>query len=399
LRFGAALAMGCALTLGVLWGDAGYANAWRTAAQRLPPASRGFSVGHWGFQWYAGQRGYAPLSPREALRAGDLVVQGRGVHAQTHALAHQALLLDRGVIRVPSPALRVMDLTVGAGFYSDAWGLLPFAVRPGAFEEVSVREVPRWLPALLDEPVEGAVTLDFGTREASFVFLDGWSSPESFEDGSARRTFVWAEGAQSALRLPLPRGVSGVALVAAPDESAGGLLRVAIGAGAEARFELRPGWSRYVAPVEGEVEGGMTTVVLEPAGHRRPGLFGRERRPLSVAVDSLAFSSGDGDGDRSMRGAWPVRTEDDRPGLLVAGASRRLPAGPGQVAGRLVVLGGQADIAAGGFTWSSRGRADCSSDPGCAFALQVPPDGSPAVLRADAAVITELTERSAGLQR
>jgi hypothetical protein len=400
LRFGASLGIGCGLTLAVLWGDAGHANAWRTAAERLPPASRGFSIGHWGFQWYAAQRGYAPLAPREVLRAGDLVAQPRGVHAQTHSLAHQALLSDRGRIRVPSPAVRVMDRTVGAGFYSDAWGLLPFAVRPGAFEEVSLREVPGWLAGLMDEPLEGAVSLDFGTREASFVCLDGWSSPESFQDGSVRRTFVWAEGAQSAIRLQLPRGVREVTLVVSPDESAQGLLRVAIGEGAEARFELRPGWGRYVAPVEGEVETGMTTVVLEPSGHRRPGLFGRERRPLSVAIDSLEFSSDEGVDDRSMRGVWPVRTQGDRPGLLVAGATRSLAAGPVKVAGRLVVLGGEADITVGGFAWSSRGRADCASEPGCAFELQVPQEGVPAVLRADAAVVTELAERpDAGVQR
>jgi hypothetical protein len=259
--------------------------------------------------------------------------------------------------------------------------------------------VPGWSVGLLDEPVDGAVSLDFGTREASFVCLDGWSAAESFLDGPTRRTFVWAEGAQSAIRLPLPRGVSRVALVASPDESARGLLRVAIGDGAEARFELRPGWGRYVAPIQGDAGGGTATIVLEPAGHRRPGPFDRERRPLSVAIDSLAFASDDGADDAPMRGVWPVRTEGDRPGLLVAGASRRLAVGPARIAGRLLVLGGEAGIAAGGFAWSSRGRADCSSDPGCAFELQVPHD-APAVLRADAAVITELTERrDAGLQR
>lgn len=388
-RFGVALAVGCVLTLAVLWGDAGYANAWRSAARQLPQKGRGFSVGHWGFQWYAEKQGYPPLMPREILRAGDLVAEARGVDAQPLSLAHAALLVDHAMLRIHSPAVRVMDRSVGAGFYSDAWGLLPFALKPGAFEEVRVREVAPWILGLLDEPLDCSVSLDLGSREASFVGLDGWSAGESFAEGSTRRTFAWAEGAASALRLVLPRGLRRVGLMAAPDESALGPLRIAIGSRAAALVDLQPGWNRYVAAVEGEVDGGLTTVVLEPGGYRRPGLSDRERRPLSVAVDWLTFSIDDAGDDDTMRGVWPVRTPGDRPGLLVAGATRRLAAGPARISGRLIVLSGEAAISAVGLAWSSRGRSECGSEPGCAFDLLVGPDAGPAILRADAAVLTE----------
>jgi hypothetical protein len=389
-RFGIALGAASLLTLAVLWGDAGYANSWRTAARQLPPTNRGFSLGHWGFQWYAERQGYAPLKPRETLRAGDLVAEARGVHAQTHSLAHAALLVDRGSLRIPSPLVRVMDRTVGAGFYSDAWGLLPFTLKPGAFEEVRVRETAPWMLELVADPPEGAVSLDFGTREASYACLDGWSAPESFLDGgSTRRTFVWAEGPDSALRLALPAGVRRVVLVASPDAAAQGTLRIAIGGRVSARVVLRPGWNRYEAAVEGEFEGGLTTVVLEPAGHRRPGWFDRERRPLSVAIDWLAFSIDEHAEDGAMHGVWPVRTPGDRPGVLVAGATRRLASGPAGLAGRLLVLGGEATISGDGVEWSTRGRADCTVEPGCAFELRAASGPGSAVLSADAAVITE----------
>jgi hypothetical protein len=176
-----------------------------------------------------------------------------------------------------------------------------------------------------------------------------------------------------------------VVLVAAPDAGARGPLRISHGGRAAAVVDLRPGWNRYVAPVAGDVEGGLTTIVLEPAGHRRPGLFDRERRPLSVAVDRLAFSAGEaGDAD-SPRGVWPIRTRDGRPGLFVAGASRTVAVGSEGDAHRLIVLSGEASLSRGGVVWSSQGRSECSSEPGCTFELA---GAGPSVLRADAAVLT-----------
>lgn len=385
-RFRLALGAASVLTLTVLWADAGYANAWREAALRLPAARRGFLVGHWGFQHYGEMRGYRPLEPRQELRSGDVVAEARGIHGQPFSPAHAALLSAAERVRVPSPAVRVMDRAVGAGLYSDAWGPLPFAVRPRAFEEVAVRRVVPWIQPLLEEPLAGGVVLDMGAPETSHVCLDGWSGIESFVEGSTRRTFIWAEGSESALRLLLPPGVRQLRLVASPDAAAVGSLSVTIGSNASALVELQPGWHGYAVPVIGNVEGGVTTVVLRAVGYRRSGPFDHERRALSVAVDSIGFGEAD---PAVSRGVWPVRASADEPGLLVARASRRLSAQPaGRLRGRLRVLAGSADISAGALLWSTRGIADCDSAGGCAFEVSLPAAAEPAVLRADAAILT-----------
>jgi hypothetical protein len=69
----------------------------------------------------------------------------------------------------------------------------------------------------------------------------------------------------------------------------------------------------------------------------------------------------------------------------VAGASRSLAAGSVDDANRLIVLSGEASLSRGGVVWSSRGRSQCGSEPGCAFELA---GAGPTVLRADAAVLT-----------
>jgi len=387
-RFGLALGGASLLTLAVLWGDAGQANAWREAAQRLPGTARGFLVGHWGFQHYGEARGYRALEPRELLAPGNVVAEARGIHAQPIVPAHAALLSKADRVRLSSPAVRLMDRAVGAGFYSDAWGLLPFALKPHAFEELTLWRVVPWIPPLLAEPLEGGVVVDLGTREASFVCLDGWSGNESFRDGSTPRTFVWAQGKESALRLLLPKGVRELRLAASPDDAAVGRLTVTIGETASALVELRPGWRSYAVPVSGVVTGGVTSVVLRPAGHRRPRAFDRERRPLSVAVDAIAFDQA---AHRGIRGVWPVRTAGEEPGLLVAGTARRLDAGgPVRLRGRIVVLAGSAQIESGGLSWSSRGDAACESGQGCAFDL-TQAGTNPATLRADAAILLQLS--------
>lgn len=388
LRFRLAVGAASLLTLLVLWGDAGQANAWREAARRLPLTARGFVVGHWGFQHYAEQRGYRALAPREELQPHDRVAEARGVHGQPISRAHAALLAEADSLRVASPELRLMDRAVGAGFYSDAWGLLPFALRARPFEEVQIRSVVPWIPLLLAQPLEGWALVDLGSAETSAVCLDGWSEDESFLEGATRRSFVWAEGAESALRLLLPAGIRRVRIVASPDPAAVGPLTLELGSGVTAVVVLQPGWRHYEVPLSGTPAGGVSTVVLRPAGHRRPGVFDRERRRLSFAVDRIAF--GDAQSGPS-RGVWPVQSDAGAPGLLLAGVSRRLTDGDdARIAGRVRVLAGSAEIAAAGRLWSSRDAAGCEGPRGCAFDVAVA-GPSLAVLRAEAAVLMDLS--------
>jgi hypothetical protein len=331
-RFAASVGGGALLSLALLRADTAYADAWRHAARQLPSAARGFHTGRWGFAWYARERGYLPLAPRQRLQAGDLVAEPSGIHVVEPAPAQAVLLVPHSTQRSPSPALRVMDPLAGAGFYSSFWGVLPFAWRSPAEEHVQLATPDPELLAALARPVSAPVSIDLGSDEARYVTLDGWSYPESFSDShEASTTFVWAVGQESALRLPLPAGVRRMALRVSPLHRAVGRLRVRIGEQAHAVMTLAPGWHSYEAPIDGHVPGGVTDVVLEPAGYRRPGPFATDRRELSLAVDFVVF----GDGyPASNRGVWPVRDEAGRSRLFVSD-----PAAPA-AATRLTPLGG-----------------------------------------------------------
>jgi hypothetical protein len=133
------------------------------------------------------------------------------------ALARAVRVLEtHGTLAVASPWLRVMDARAQAGLYSSAWGLLPFGVRRSATERVRLYAPAPWVLAASPIRRSSPVSLDLGTAEASNVLLDGWSGDEGFEDAGRRTSFVWATGPESALRLPLPRGVQRVRLRLAP---------------------------------------------------------------------------------------------------------------------------------------------------------------------------------------
>lgn len=396
-RFGLSVAVAALLSLWVMAGDAGYAEAWRRAAERLPEGGRQFAVGHWGFQFYAAGRGYRPLDPREDLRPGDVIAEAQGIHGSPPSPAQRALLSPRPSVSVPSPFLRVMDPQAGAGLYSSAWGLLPFGLRAGAREVVALSTPASWLFSLLAAPVEGPVAVDLGSAEAGHVRLDGWSDSEAFAERGGWRTFVWAVGRESALRLPLPRGVKRLRLSASPVGEAVGPMRVRVGSRAEALVDLMPGWRTYEAALEGEVEGGSTTVVLQPAGRFEPGAFDHERREVSVAVDWVAF--GEGRDVPLSRGLWPVARGDDTPGLFVSGARIVLPSSHGgRLEARLRNLAGGAEI-----TWVAAGKAaelqprllwsalaQCGAPKGCLFEVHAPPEAGRLLLRADKAVLSDL---------
>ena len=386
-RFACAVGAGAVLALLVQWGDAGYANAWRTAAERLPREGRRFETGHWGFQWYAGRRGYAPLTSRDVLLGGDVVAAADGIHAAGPWPAQSAVLETHGTLAVASPWLRVMDARAQAGLYSSAWGLLPFGVRRSATERVRLYAPAPWVLAASADPPASPVSLDLGTAEASNVLLDGWSGDEGFEDAGRRTSFVWATGPESALRLPLPRGVQRVRLRLAPGPAAPGSLRVAVGESASATVDLEPGWRTYDVALNGSVAGGPTTVVLHPSGYLRPRPFRRETRDLSVAVDAIVFGPEELE---ENRGVWPMATADG-PGLFVAGGTAGLADGRVErVRGRLRVLAGSAELSwsgTAGAAWS--GAAPTCADA-CAFEVAAAQTPARLVLRADRAIVSGL---------
>ena len=127
----APLAAAAALSLAVAWADWRLADTARTAAVRLASA-RGtgrtlWFEGHWGFQHSMEARGAQALDWRRSrLARGDRVAipidNANVVALPGDAVVHRAVL-DLPVL----PFLATMSPPLGAGFYLDEWGPLPFA--------------------------------------------------------------------------------------------------------------------------------------------------------------------------------------------------------------------------------------------------------------------------------
>jgi hypothetical protein len=121
------------LVLGVLIirADAAFADLGRRAAQELIAAqtARGQTVwfaGHWGFQWYAERAGARALTLHgPAPHAGDLAVSSENALGGIIDVFQPRTLLT--VMSSDTPGGRIMSRTAGAGFYSNAWGYLPWA--------------------------------------------------------------------------------------------------------------------------------------------------------------------------------------------------------------------------------------------------------------------------------
>lgn len=124
-------ASSCLLGLAIVRADAADAESGRRAAEVLirPRTERGEPVwyfGHWGYQFYAEQAGARPILPTPPYAAkGDVIVGSGGAgHPWLKRYARRLLATSR----LPrAPGGRVMGGAWGAGFYSDAWGYLPWS--------------------------------------------------------------------------------------------------------------------------------------------------------------------------------------------------------------------------------------------------------------------------------
>lgn len=125
------LAPALLISLSVAWADYGLANSARTAASEFAgtyePAKVWFQ-GHWGFQYYMEKLGFKaydfdhpPKSP------GDLVILPQNNTNIVPPTKGTAIVVD-GFQFTSSQFLTTMNKELGAGFYADLWGPLPFAV-------------------------------------------------------------------------------------------------------------------------------------------------------------------------------------------------------------------------------------------------------------------------------
>lgn len=133
---GTTAALGVVLGVAILRADAAFADVGRRAAKELvaPMAqtgSRVWFVGSWGFYWYAVNAGARPVTLSAPYpEAGDIVVIGERTNPSASALRvlrryPRASFLGR--IEDTRPGGRVMSQALGAGFFSNMSGYLPWA--------------------------------------------------------------------------------------------------------------------------------------------------------------------------------------------------------------------------------------------------------------------------------
>ena len=128
----ATCAVGLALGILILSASASFAGMGRMAANELiePATARGENVwflGHWGFQWYAERAGGKAMGrPPPAPAAGDHVVtEAQGLNDLGRFLP-PSRHLEKSVGDA-TPGGRIMSRAACAGFFSNAWGYLPWS--------------------------------------------------------------------------------------------------------------------------------------------------------------------------------------------------------------------------------------------------------------------------------
>jgi len=125
------------LAFAVTWGDFREAVSARDAAREMTAAYGNGSrsvwfLGHWGFQHYMQAGGAKALDKLSSALAPDDVIVVPDVNTNNDVaflpVSKLRLVADR---HAPvASGVATMDPTVGAGFYANEWGPLPFALGP-----------------------------------------------------------------------------------------------------------------------------------------------------------------------------------------------------------------------------------------------------------------------------
>lgn len=136
-RFSAAgaLLFGGGLALAVCCADMSLARSSRDMALRMKRHSEIYAgqmwfQGHWGFQWYMQQLGFKPLNRTNCqIRYADVIAWPMNNTNKVKIPAEALRLVEQNEVAL-MPYVSTMDSNAGSGFYSDAWGPLPFAIGP-----------------------------------------------------------------------------------------------------------------------------------------------------------------------------------------------------------------------------------------------------------------------------
>ena len=142
------LVAGTVLGVAILRADQRFAGFGRSVAQTMiaPQVARGERVwfnGHWGFQWYAEQAGAKCLTSHAPFpKPGDTIYSAE---RSLPDIAITEVIDFRHVKRLQeaTPGGRIMSGVHGSGFYSNAWGYLPWA---WGNDPIEIIDVYRYLP-------------------------------------------------------------------------------------------------------------------------------------------------------------------------------------------------------------------------------------------------------------
>jgi 4-amino-4-deoxy-L-arabinose transferase-like glycosyltransferase len=134
------------MALAVTWADYSLANSARAAGiaihdKYMNEKATIWFTGHWGFQYYMQSFGARSFDENRSMpAAGDIfIVPGNSPNIVE---LPPSLVRLREVLDVPSGDwITTMNLETGAGFYSDTWGPLPFAVGAAPLDHYHVFEV------------------------------------------------------------------------------------------------------------------------------------------------------------------------------------------------------------------------------------------------------------------
>ena len=128
-----AFVLAAVLSLLVGFADYRLADSGRIAVTKIKaqfasfPATTIWFQGHWGFQYYAQENGFVPFDVNHPLmRSGDLMILPSN---NTNLKPNPENTFDRtAIIEVPVlPGIATMNRELGAGFYMDILGPLPFS--------------------------------------------------------------------------------------------------------------------------------------------------------------------------------------------------------------------------------------------------------------------------------
>jgi len=128
-----ALVLSGVISLLVARADMTWAQSQRLAAERFRERAVGFPgtvyyQGHWGFQHYMTEAGFKHFElDRTVLLPGDIVISPQNNSNVTPLPREYVEMRTRETVAIDR-RIATMSLPLGAGFYSDLWGPMPFSL-------------------------------------------------------------------------------------------------------------------------------------------------------------------------------------------------------------------------------------------------------------------------------